>query len=178
MTSTIVQEFDRLAQSVNESLTTHRQQLQREQDQIKCLTQLLNSCLSSSLDDHCVSAINRLIALLDRHQHSATQVYDVLNTLTQAKDVRDLTIDSQGEIATCLKLELGELAPRLGIDRLTKLSTAAHNAADWSKLMAAHPDPDGYQWQLPPTKRGFYHKTHLQVVGTKTVKLVPGSSLN
>jgi DNA-binding SARP family transcriptional activator len=178
MTTTIVQEFDRLAQSVNASLTTHRQQLQREQEQIKCLTQLLNSCLDSSLDDHCISAINRLIELLDRHQQSATQVYDVLNTLTQAKDVRDLTIDSQGEIATCLKVELGELAQRLGIDRLTKLSTAAHNAADWSKLMAAYPDPDGYQWQLPPSKRGFYHKTHLQVVGTKTVKLVPGSSLN
>ncbi len=176
--TTINQEFDLLAQSVNQTLTTHHQQLQLQQEQIKSLTQLLNSCRNSTVDSHCISAIERLIEILDRHQQSAAQVYSVLNALTQAKDARNLTIDTQGEIATYLKLELGELAQRLGIDRITKLSTAANSTTGWSKLMAEYPDPDDYQWQFPSVKRGFYHKTHQQVIGTKTVKLVSSSSLN
>jgi hypothetical protein len=176
--ATINQEFDRLAQSVNETLTTHHQELQLEREQIKCLTQLLSSAVNFSLDAHCLSAIERLTELLNRHQQATERVYTVLSTLTQAKDARDLTIDSQGEIATYLKLELGALGQRLGIDRLTKLTKAAHNKGDWSKLMTAHPDPDGYQWQFPGFKGGFYHKIHLQIVGTKTAKLVPNSSLN
>jgi hypothetical protein len=176
--TTINQELDRLAQSVNQTLTTHHQQLQIQQEQIKSLTQLLNSCRNSSVDSHCISAIERLIEILDRHQQSASEVYRVLNALTQAKDARNLTIDAQGEIATYLKLELGELAQRLGIDRLTKLSTAAHNATAWSNLMGEYPDPEDYQWQFPSFKRGFYHKTHQEVVGTKTVKLAQSSSLN
>jgi hypothetical protein len=176
--TTINQELDRLAQSVNQTLTTHHQQLQIQQEQIKSLTQLLNSCRNSSVDSHCISAIERLIEILDRHQQSASEVYRVLNALTQAKDARNLTIDEQGEIATYLKLELGELAQRLGIDRLTKLSTAAHNATTWSNLMGEYPDPEDYQWQFPSFKRGFYHKTHQEVVGTKTVKLAQSSSLN
>ena len=167
-----------LAQSVNQTLTNHQQQLQLEQEQIKCLTQLLNSCSSAGLDLHCVSAIARLTELLDRHQQSATQVYNVLNTLTQSKDAQYLTLDSQGEIATCLKLELVELATRLGIAASNNLLTAANNAQAWSKLMSTYPDPDGYQWQFPSSKRGFFHKTHLHAVGTKTVALVTGSSLN
>jgi uncharacterized coiled-coil protein SlyX len=176
--TTLNQEFDLLAQSVNQTLTAHHQQLQIQQEQIKSLTQLLNSCRNSSVDSHCISAIDRLIEMLDRHQQSASQVYSVLNALTQAKDARNLTIDTQGEIATYLKLELGELAQRLGIDRLTKLSTAANSATAWSKLMAEYADPDDYQWQFPSFKRGFYHKTHQQVIGTKTIKLVSTSSLN
>ena len=167
-----------LAQSVHQTLANHQQQLQLEQDQIKCLTQLLNSCSNSGLDLHCVSAIARLTELLDRHQQSATQVYNVLNTLTQSKDAQYLTLDSQGEIATCLKLELVELATRLGIAASNNLLTAANKAQAWSKLMSTYPDPDGYQWQFPSSKRGFFHKTHLHAVGTKTVTLVTGSSLN
>jgi hypothetical protein len=176
--ATIHQEFDRLAQSVNETLTNHHQELQLEREQIKCLTQLLSSAKNFNLDQHCIGAIDRLTGLLDRHQQATDRVYNVLSTLTQAKDSKNLTIDSQGEIATCLKLELGALAQRLGIDPFTKLSKATHRSADWSKLMTAHPDPEGYQWQFPGFKGGLYHKTNLQIVGTKTVKLAPNSSLN
>ena len=172
MTTTINQEFDRLAQSVNQTLTTHQQQIQLEREQIKCLTQLLSSCVNFSLDEHCLSAIKRLTDLLEQQQQSSTQVFNILTTLTQAKDAQNLTINQRGEIATYLKLELGELAQRLKIDKFTRLSTATHNLATWSNLMITHPDPDGYQWQFPSSKRGFYHKTRLQVIGTKTVDLV------
>jgi hypothetical protein len=178
MTTTIDREFDRLAKSVNQTLTTHQQELELEREQIKCLTQLLSSCANFSPDEHCLKAIHRLTELLERHQQSATQVVTVLNTLTQAKDARSLTIDSQGEIATCLKLELGELAQRLKIDKFTQLSKAAHHLTDWARLMTAYPDPDGYQWQFPLTKPGFYHNARLQIVGTKTVSLVSGSTTN
>jgi hypothetical protein len=178
MTTTINQEFDRLAQSVNQTLTTHQQQIQLEREQIKCLTQLLSSCVNFSLDEHCLSAIKRLTELLEQKQQSSTQVFNILTTLTQAKDAQHLTIDQRGEIATCLKLDLGELAQRLKIDKFTRLSTATHSLAAWSKLMTTHPDPDGYQWQFPSSKRGFYHNTHLQVIGTKTVNLVTNSPLN
>ncbi len=175
--TTINQEFDRLAQSVNETLTTHHQQLQLEREQIKCLTQLLSSSASFSLDDHCINAIERLTELLEQHQQAADRVYNVLNTLTQAKDAQDLTIDSQGEIATYLKLDLGKLAQRLGIDPF-KLSKAAHHKTEWSQLTTAHPDPEGYQWQFPRTKGGFYHNTNQQIIGTKATKLTPNPSLN
>ncbi|WP_373541564.1 hypothetical protein [Chamaesiphon sp.] len=175
--TTLNHEFEQLAKSVNQTLIVHQHQLEIEQTQIQCLTQLLNSCTNSGLDIHCVSAIDRLTDLLDRHQQSATQVYNVLNTLTQSKDAQYLTIDSQGEIATYLKLELGELATRLSIVS-GNLLTAANNANVWAKLMNAYPDPDGYQWQFPTAKRGFFHKTHLHAIGTKTVKLVTSSPLN
>jgi hypothetical protein len=178
--TTLNQEFDRLAQSVNQTLSSHQQQLQLQQEQIKSLTQLLHSCRDrSSLDAHCLSAIERLTTLLDRHQQDNERVCGVLDTLTQAKDAQNLTIDASGEIATTLRLELAELAQRLGIDRL-KLSAASHTSLKWSKMMTAHADPDGYQWQFPNSKRGFgfYHQTHLQIVGTKTVSLAAGSSLN
>lgn len=176
--TTITQEFERLATSVNQTLTAQHHQLQVQQEQMKSLTQLLNARVNSSLDEHCISAIERLIASLDLHQQANNRVYAALSTLTQAKDARDLTIDSQGEIATSLNLELGELAQRLGIDQFTKLSTAAHNLNAWSNLMSVHPDPDGYQWQFPSFKRGFYHNPRLQVTGTKTVKFGSNSSLN
>jgi hypothetical protein len=178
MTTITDREFDRLAQSVNQTLTTHQQQIELEREQIKCLTQLLSSCVNFHPDPECLTAIKRLTELLDRHQQSATQVANVLNTLTQAKDARNLTIDSQGEIATCLKLTLGELAQRLKIAKFTTLSDAVHHAPDWQKLMLAHPDPEGYQWQFPRAKRGFYHNTRLEIVGTKTVNLAPTSSSN
>lgn len=178
MTTIINQEFDKLAQSVNQTLITHQQQIQLEREQIKCLTQLLSSCVNFSLDEHCLSAIKRLTELLEQKQQSSTQVLNILTTLTQAKDAQDLTIDQRGEIATCIKLELGELAQRLKIAKFTQVSTATHNITAWSRLMTAHPDPDGYQWQFPSSKRGFYHNTRLQVIGTKTVHLAPNSSLN
>jgi uncharacterized coiled-coil protein SlyX len=168
----------RLIHSVNQTLTTHQQQLQLEREQIKCLTQLLSSCENFSVDEHCLGAVKRLTELLDRHRQAADRVYDVLNTLTQSKDAQALTLDAQGEIATSMKLELAELSRRLGIPHIAKLSSAAHNLNEWSKLMKAYPDPDGYQWQFPGFKRGFFHQKHLQIVGTKTVNLVTGSSLN
>lgn len=178
MTTIIDREFDRLAQSVNQTLTTHQHQIELEREQIKCLTQLLSSCVNFHPDPECLTAIKRLTELLDRHQQSATQVANVLNTLTQAKDARNLTINSQGEIATCLKLTLGELSQRLKIAKFTTLSDAVHHAPDWQKLMLAHPDPEGYQWQFPRAKRGFYHNTRLEIIGTKTVNLAPTSSSN
>lgn len=176
--TTITQEFEQLAQSVNQTLTTQHRELQVQQEQMKSLTQLLNARVNSSLDRHCLSAIERLIASLDRQQQANTQVYSILNTLTQAKDVQNLTVDSQGEMATCLNLSLAELAQRLGIDKFAKLSTATHYLADWSKLMSSHPDPDGYQWQFPNAKRGFFHNHRLQVIGTKAIKFASTSSLN
>lgn len=179
--TTLNQEFDRLAQSVNQTLSIHHQQLQLQQEQIKSLTQLLHSCRNSSnLDAHCLSAIERLTTLLDRHQQENERIFGVLNsTLTQAKDAQNLTINDRGEMATTLKLELAELAQRLGIDRI-KLSSASHTVKQWSKIMTTHPDPDGYQWQFPSPKRGFglYHQTRLQIVGAKTVSLLAGSPLN
>jgi hypothetical protein len=179
--TTLNQEFDRLAQSVNQTLSIHQQQLQLQQAQIKSLTQLLHSCRNSGgLDAHCLSAMERLTTLLDRHQHENERICGLLDsTLIQAKDARDLTVNPSGELATTLKLELAELAQRLGVDRL-KLSSASHTTKQWSKMMAAHPDPDGYQWQVPSSKRGlgFYHQTRLQIVGTKTVSVSAGSPLN
>jgi hypothetical protein len=179
--TTLNQEFDRLAQSVNQTLSIHQQQLQLQQAQIKSLTQLLHSCRNSSgLDAHCLSAMERLTTLLDRHQHENERICGVLNsTLTQAKDAQNLTVTASGEMATTLKLELAELAQRLGVDRL-KLSSASHAVKQWSKMMTAHPDPDDYQWQFPNPKRGlgFYHQTRLQIVGTKAIMVSAGSPLN
>jgi hypothetical protein len=175
--TTISQEFNQLERAINQSLTNHREQLSRQQAQITSLTQLLNSRHNDSLDLHCLSAMNRLIELLEAETQSTDRVYTVLNSLTQAKDAQHLTIDSEGKIATCLKVELAELARRLGVD-LLKLSAATKNLTTWSNLMARYPDPNGYEWQLPGSKWGFYHKTHLLVTGTKAVKLEPVASLN
>jgi hypothetical protein len=176
--TTITQEFDRLAQSVNQTLTSQHQQLQIQQEQMKSLSQLLTASGNASLDEHCLSAIERLTASLDRQQQTNTQVYSILNTLTQAQDAQNLTLDRQGEMATCLNLSLAELAQRLGIDKFTKLSTATHYLPEWSKLMNSHPDPDGYQWQFPNSKRGFFHNHRLQVIGTKAIEFAVTSSLN
>ncbi len=178
--TTISQEIDRLEHSLKQTLSSHHDLLQLQQKQVECLTQLLNSRRDAELDSHCSIAISRLTELLDRHQQANYQVYNVLNALNQAKDAQTLTIDSQGEIATCMKLELGALATRLQIEQPNKLLAAANNPLRWSQLMAAHTDAEGYQWQFPATKRrpGFYHKASLQAIGTKTVKLASGNSSN
>ncbi len=178
--TTISQEIDRLEHSLKQTLTSHHDLLQLQQKQVECLTQLLNSRRDAELDSHCAIAISRLTELLDRHQQANYQVYNVLNALKQAKDTQTLTLDSQGEIATCMKLELGELAKRLKIEQPNKLLAAANNPISWSKLMTAHTDAEGYQWQFPSAKRrlGFYHKANLQAIGTKPVKLAPGNSSN
>lgn len=178
--TTISQELNQLERAINQTLTSHRERLTRQQEQIQNLTQLMNLRQHDSLDAHCLSVMNRLIELLETDRASTDRVYDVLTALTQAKDAPQLTIDRQGEIATYLKMELADLAQRLQIDSPSKLSAAIHQPTAWAKLMAAHPDPDGYQWQYPiSSKRGFfYHKTHLQVTGTKAVKLAVSSSLN
>jgi hypothetical protein len=168
----------RCLEQVEQTLSSHQELLKLQQKQVECLTQLLIACRNSSLDNHCSSAIDRLTELLDRHQQDHSQVYNVLSTLQQAKDANNLTIDAQGKVVTYLKLELDEVAQRLKIEPPTKLSKAANHLTDWSKLMTAHPDPDGYQWQCPNVKRGFFHKTHLQVTGTKTVELESRTSLN
>ncbi len=175
--TTISPELNQLERAISQTLASHSEHLDRQQKQIECLTQLLNLSNNGNLDAHCLSAMNRLIELLDSHQQSQDRVHSVLKSLTQAKDAPNLTIDRQGKIATCLRVELAELAQRLGIDAL-KLSAAIKNSTTWSNLMTKYPDPDGYEWQLPNSKWGFYHKTHLLVTGTKAVKLEPGSSLN
>ncbi len=178
--TTINQELDRLEQSIKQTLSSHQELLQLQQKQVECLTQLLNSRRDAALDSHCTSAIARLTELLDRQQQANYQVYNVLNALKQAKDTQALTLDARGEIATCLKLELGELAQRLKIDQPTKLYAAANSPVSWAKLMRAHVDAEGYQWQFPATKHrlGFYHKTKLQAIGTKAVTIVSGNSAN
>ncbi len=178
--TTISHEIDRLEHSIANTLANHHELLQLQQKQVECLTQLLNSRRNAELDSHCTSAIARLTDLLDRHQQANYQVYNVLNALKQAKDTQDLTLDDRGEIATCLKLELGELAKRLNIEQPNKLRAAANNPVSWAKLMKAHTDAEGYQWQFPVAKRGlgFYHKTKLQAIGTKAVILAPGNSSN
>jgi hypothetical protein len=179
--TTISQELNQLERAINQSLTNHREQLSRQQAQITSLTQLLNSRHNDSLDLHCLSAMNRLIELLEAETQSTDRVYTVLNSLTQAKDAQHLTIDSEGQVAATLQLELAELAQRLKIDSPTKLSAAANSESAWLKLMTAHPDPDGYQWQrpvMPRFKLAFHHKTHRQFTGTKPVKLTSGSALN
>jgi hypothetical protein len=169
-----------LSQSVNQALIKHQQELQLEREQIKCLTQLLSSCINFSPDEHCVVAINRLTELLDRHQQASDRVCNVLNTLTQAKDAQGLTVNDQGEVVTCIRLGLSELAQRLKIDQDHKLSAAIRNPLTWSKLINAHPDPDGYQWQFPRSKRGFYRRSNLVIVGNKKVAIeaAPSAALN
>jgi hypothetical protein len=175
--TTISQEFNQLERAISQTLASHSEHLDRQQKQIECLNQLLNSSKNGNLDAHCLSAMNRLIELLDSNQQSQDRVHSVLKSLTQAKDAQNLTIDPHGKIATCLKVELAELARRLGVNPL-KLSAATKNPTTWSNLMAKYPDPDGYEWQLPGSKWGFYYKTHLLVTGTKAVKLEPVASLN
>jgi uncharacterized coiled-coil protein SlyX len=175
--TTISQEINQLERVIHQTLTNHREHLTRQEEQMKCLTQLLNSRQNGSLDAHCLSAMNRLIELLNDRQ-STERFHSILNSLTQAKDATDLTIDEHGEVAAVMKLELADLAQRLQIEPPSKLSAATNNPTAWAQLMAKHADPDGYKWQLPGFKRGFYHKTHLQVTGTKAIKLAPGSSLN
>ncbi len=177
MMTTISQEINQLERVIHQSLASHREYLTRQEEQMKSLTQLLNSRQNGSLDAHCVSAMNRLIELLTDRQ-STDRVHNILNSLTQAKDATDLTIDEHGEIAAVLRLELADLAHRLQIQPPTKLSAAIANPDAWAQLMLKHADSDGYKWQLPGFKRGFYHKTHLTVTGTKAIKLAPGSSLN
>lgn len=179
--STIAQELNQLERAINQNLTSHREQLTRQQDQMSGLTQLLNARKDDHLDPHCISAINRLIELLNTNQQSTSQVQNILNSLTQAKDAKNLTVNDNGDLVTSMELEVGELAKRLKIDSPTQISTAANSSTTWAKLMNAHPDPDGYQWQRPVTKRfklRLYHQTHLQITGTKAVKLVSGSVLN
>jgi hypothetical protein len=178
--TTINQELDRLEQSIGKTLSSHQELLQLQQKQVECLTQLLNSRRDAALDSHCTSAIERLTALLEQHQQANYQVYNVLSTLKQAKDTQALTLNERGEIATCLKLELSELAQRLKIDQPNKLFAAANSPVSWAKLMQAHVDAEGYQWQLPAAKHrlGFYHKTKLQAIGTKVVTLESGNSAN
>jgi hypothetical protein len=176
--TTITEELDRLEHTIKQTLTSHHEALQLQQQQVECLKQLLTARRDSSLDEQCSSAIQRLTELLERHQQANYQVYNVINTLKQAKDTQDLTIDREGEVATYLKLELGALAQRLKIEPPSQLSAAANNPTTWSELMSTHPDPEGYKWQYPGFKRVFYHKTHLQVTGTNTVRLAPGKSLN
>ncbi len=137
------------------------------------MTQLLNTRRNSSLDTHCTSAMNRLVELLDRHEQSNGQVYNVLTSLKDAKSLQNVTLDGKGEMVTYLNLELDELAKRLGVPKAAKLLTAAHNKVTWLKLMATYPDPDGYKWQFPKIESkggfGFYHKNSVQAIGVKAI---------
>ncbi len=158
---------------MNQALTSHRERIQLQQEQIQSLTQLLNTRRNSNLDNHCTVAIDRLIELLDRHQQSHGQVYNLISSIKEAKNIQNLTLDGAGEIVTYLNLELDVLAQRLGIAKSVKLLTAAHNKVAWLKLMISYPDPDGYQWQFPGLKRGLYHNKKMQAIGIKAVNLSP-----
>lgn len=173
MTTTTL-ELNQLEITINQTLATHRERIQLQQEQIHSLTQLLNTRRNSSLDTHCVNAVNRLVELLDRHEQSNGQVYNILTSLNDAKTLQSLTLDGKGEMVTYLNLELDELAQRLGIPRSAKLLTAAHNKVSWLKLMATYPDADGYQWQFPGLKRGLYHNKKMQAIGIKAVNLNHG----
>jgi hypothetical protein len=177
--TTINREFNRIESAIDRALTSHRERLICQQEQIKCLTQLLDSRRNGSLDPHCVSAIDRLTTALAIECQATDRVYSVLTSLTQAKDAPNLTIDRHGDLVTSLQLELDKLAQRLGIDAAA-LFAAAYTASIWANLMAAHPDADGYQWQFPSAKRsfGFYRKTKLQAIGTKSIEIAPGTPLN
>ena len=179
--STIAQELNQLEQAINQNLTSHREQLTRQQAQILALTQLLNSRGSNPLDAHCVSAIDRLIELFSKNQQSTDRVQQTLTSLIQAKDAPNLTLDKDNNLVTSMDLEVSELAQRLGLDSVSKLSAAARSSTMWAKLMNDYPDPDNYRWERPTIDRfklGFYHLTQLKVTGTKPVKLVSGSALN
>jgi hypothetical protein len=174
MTTTTL-ELNQLEITINQTLATHRERIQLQQEQIHSLTQLLNTRRNSSLDTHCVNAVNRLVELLDRHEQSNGQVYNILTSLKDAKSVQNLTVDGKGEMVTYLDLELNELAQRLGVPKTAKLLTAAHNKVDWLKLMSTYPDPDGYQWQFPTNKSkggfGLYHKNTLKAIGVKAIDM-------
>jgi hypothetical protein len=178
--TTTTPELNQLEITINQALASHKERIQLQQEQIQSLTQLLNTRRNSSLDNHCTSAINRLVELLDRHEQSNGQVYNLLTSLKDAKSLQNLTIDSKGEMVTYLNLELNELAQRLGIPKTAKLLTAAHNKVAWLKLMSTYPDRDGYQWQFPTVTSkggfGFYHKNSLHAIGIKAIEISPGKS--
>jgi hypothetical protein len=178
--TTTTPELNQLEITINQTLASHKERIQLQQAQIQSLTQLLNTRRNSSLDKHCISAMNRLVELLDRHEQSNGQVYNILTSLKDAKSLQHLTLDNNGEMVTYLNLELDELARRLGISRAAKLLTAAHNKVAWLKLMTTYPDPDGYKWQFPTTKSkggfGFYHKNSVHAIGVKAIDVSAGNS--
>jgi hypothetical protein len=178
--TTTTPELNQLEITINQTLASHKERIQLQQAQIQSLTQLLNTRRNSSLDKHCISAMNRLVELLDRHEQSNGQVYNILTSLKDAKSLQHLTLDNNGEMVTYLNLELDELARRLGISRAAKLLTAAHNKVAWLKLMTTYPDPDGYKWQFPTTKSkggfGFYHKNSVHAIGVKAIDISAGNS--
>jgi hypothetical protein len=171
--TTTTPELNQLEITINQTLASHRERIQLQQEQIHSLTQLLNTRRNTNLDTHCVSAMNRLVELLDRHEQSNGQVYNILASLKDVKSLQNLTLDGKGEMVTYLNLELDELAQRLGIAKSVKLLTAAHNKVAWLKLMISYPDPDGYQWQFPGLKRGLYHNKKMQAIGIKVINLSP-----
>ncbi len=183
--TTTAPERNQLEITISQALASHKERIQLEQVQIQSLTQLLKTRQNSNLDNHCNSAIDRLIQLLDVHEKSNGQVYNTLAAFKDAKNIQNLTIN-KGELAIYLNVELEELARRLGIaggndpkKGAAKLLTAAHSKLAWAKLMATHPDPDGYQWQYPSFKFGLYHQHKRKVTGIKmTAPLRDGSTLN
>jgi hypothetical protein len=178
--TTTTPELNQLEITINQTLATHRERIQLQQEQIHSLTQLLNTRRNSSLDNHCTSAMNRLVELLDRQEQSNGQVYNILTSLKDAKSLQNVTIDGKGEMVTYLDLELNELAQRLGVPKAAKLLTAARNKVAWLKLISTYADPDGYQWQFPTTKSkggfGFYHKNSLHAIGVKAIEIGAGKS--
>jgi hypothetical protein len=174
--TTMNPELNQLEITINQTLASHRERIQLQQEQIHSLTQLLNTRRNSSLDTHCVNAVNRLVELLDRHEQSNGQVYNILTSLKDAKSLQNVVLDGKGEMVTHLSLELDELAKRLKITESTKLLNAAHSKFAWAKLMVKYPDPDGYKWQFPGFKRGLYHQHHRQAIGVKAIDLSAGKS--
>lgn len=186
--TTIAPERNQSAQSIAQSLSNHRERLTTQQQRIESLTTLFNVPRNNHTNPECLNAIARLIDALDREHQVSDRVYDALSLLAcspatvpaQAKDAPPLTLTPQDNLATYLQLGLNDLAARLKIGSATKLYAAAHSNQDWSKLMSAHPDPEGYQWQFPKQKSGmaFYHKPKLQAIGMKVVEIKDNNSSN
>jgi hypothetical protein len=132
-------------------VSSHQEQILKQQEQIEQLNQLLD--LQREYHTNLRNAIE-----LPKYTHR-------VNLNLTASDISD----RRGEVGTYYKLELSQLASRLGIVPDTKLSAATKNKAAWLKLMEQYIDPDGYQWQYPGLRVGFYHQPDLEIIGTKAI---------
>lgn len=172
MTTTIPNR-DPLERSIVQSLSHHRDILTSQQQRIESLATALAARQNGSVDAEDLNAMVRLIDVIERQHQVNDRVYDVLTSLTQAKEAQPLTV-ANDKLVNYRQLGLSELAQRLKIEPATRLAAATNHLNAWSKLMAAHPDPEGYRWEFPKSKRGltFYHRTKVQVFGTKIADVV------
>ncbi len=171
--TTLVSNREQIERSIVQSLSHHRDILTSQQQRVESLAKSLAASQDGSVAAEDLNAMVRLIDAIE-HQHQVNdRIYDVLTSLTQAKEAQPLTV-ANDKLVNYLQLGLSELAQRLKIEPVTRLAAATNHLKSWSRLMAAHPDPEGYQWEFPKSKRGlgFYHRTKVQVFGTKIADVV------